>query len=801
MKKKILSLLTAFAMVFGIIAAPFTSANAAEDKTNSVTLHKILMDKTTFGKFNEGKKGKDGTEYVGKEITNVKEFFAGTDAGQDAVAKEIPGAYFAWQKEVLTGYKKNKEGVLVDKDGQVIKANEKDYKNLSDEEKKSAVEVNEWKYIDENGDVTTEQDPKAEGFKDAVLGGLTGSQKGVEGYKFDTSKLPAGVYQIQEIHSLSNYVGEDNEALTDMKAVPVVITLPLVNKDGTVTDAHVYPKNTEEKPKIDKNFKGNNGLEAVEDENSNINSGAAYDNYQNKKATAEAEIGKNIPYEVKTEIPAKSNLAEAHWDDKMTEGLTFNGDLKVTIGETELTAEHYTLEQDEKGFSVRLNEKGLALVNGKDAAVTVVLTYSATVNEKAIVDIPEANDITFHYGNTPSKGNTPKPTKPNDNGEVTVEKTWGGQDKDWVEGEYAKFKLVDANTGEDVTKDDLVDAPEDYEFQGTVTLEKSGNKTYTWKYLNKDKSYKVVEIESKTLSDAEYTVNEQGKVEVTNHKSTNPKPLNPTEPKVVLGGKKFVKTNEDGTERLDGAEFYVKNSKNQYLVEKKATEDQKADVANKKSELDSKVKAYNDLSAEDQEGEKGTKAKQAIDAAQKAYNDAVIASVNKYQWGNKTDDGVVVLTSQNGGKFEITGLEYGDYKLEEKKAPEGYAKRSGDVPFTVEKGSYESGDIYYDNDNVKLVAKENQTLDDATVLEQANIEGMTLAEAIKRYDTADDQGAKDGKLTVKEFKDGYYNALQVINKKVTIPQTGGIGSLIFIVAGLAIMGGAFVAYKKSQATA
>ena len=57
MKKKILSLLTAFAMVFGIIAAPFTSAKAAEGdakpdtnistkpdaKTETVTLHKLMM--------------------------------------------------------------------------------------------------------------------------------------------------------------------------------------------------------------------------------------------------------------------------------------------------------------------------------------------------------------------------------------------------------------------------------------------------------------------------------------------------------------------------------------------------------------------------------------------------------------------------------------------------------------------------------------------------------------------------------------------------------------------------------------
>lgn len=34
MKHKILSFLTAFAMVFGIVAAPFVNANAADDEKN-----------------------------------------------------------------------------------------------------------------------------------------------------------------------------------------------------------------------------------------------------------------------------------------------------------------------------------------------------------------------------------------------------------------------------------------------------------------------------------------------------------------------------------------------------------------------------------------------------------------------------------------------------------------------------------------------------------------------------------------------------------------------------------------------
>lgn len=49
MKHKILSFLTAFAMVFGIVAAPFVNASAADAQgTKTVTLHKILQPKDVF---------------------------------------------------------------------------------------------------------------------------------------------------------------------------------------------------------------------------------------------------------------------------------------------------------------------------------------------------------------------------------------------------------------------------------------------------------------------------------------------------------------------------------------------------------------------------------------------------------------------------------------------------------------------------------------------------------------------------------------------------------------------------------
>lgn len=60
-----------------------------------------------------------------------------------------------------------------------------------------------------------------------------------------------------------------------------------------------------------------------------------------------------------------------------------------------------------------------------------------------------------------------------------------------------------------------------------------------------------------------------GTVTITNNEDKdNPKPLEPTTPEVVVGGKKFVKTTEVATELLAGAKFVVKNGENKYLSAK-----------------------------------------------------------------------------------------------------------------------------------------------------------------------------------------------------------------------------------------
>lgn len=630
-------------------------------------------------------------KYDGNAIADIKDFFG------DQTAKEINGVYFKLQKL--------NAGVA---EGDIDVNNDAQWTDITEGENAKA--PFKYKGLTENG----------------------------AGLKLDTKGLGKGTYRIVEDLKQSKYKGDDGELLAASKAVPTLLVLPVVNdKEGIVKDAHVYPKNTQEKPEIDKNFGANNDLTTVKDEQGNQKSGAAYENYAKEKATVTADLGKQIPYEVKTKIKKDSKYQKLVWNDNMTKGLTYQKDLKVEGAG--LTAEDYFVTETDRGFTLVLKDSGLTKVEtaAKAGDVEITLTYSAKINGKAVVDKPELNDIALDYANKKGHDSEPKEFTPGKK-EIKMKKSWDVTGDQTVteadKGVTAYFTLQKKN------------AEGKWEDVETVEKTEKDNFEVTFSNLDENGTYRIVE--SVKGYEAEYMeYNEAtGEIEIKDHKDTdNPEKLNPTEPKVQLGGRKFVKTNNedkgsDKLERLAGAEFYVKNAEGKYLVA--AKKDAQA-VTDAKAALDEAVKAYNDLSAEDQKGQKGTEAKTLINQKQEAYNKAFVDNATSYTWGEKTDTNVVVLTSDAEGRFEIKGLEYkAGYELEEKTAPKGYAKLQSNENFEVKDGSYASTD----------------------------------AELQYNKDNADN---------------GY--GLQIKNKNVVIPQTGGIGSIIFVVAGLMIMG--LAAYK------
>ena len=577
------------------------------------------------------------------------------------------------------------------------------------------------------------------------------------------------------------------DKVTGQVAVPFGLTLPLTNaydveneqgeviaKAGTkyLNPVHIYPKNIETNDvKIDKNFlkekTGNMTDEEFEQfKKEALASGiseeqfakweADVNNYNETKDKIALTVGTKAPYDIVTEIPQNYNYTSMSWSDIMSKGLTFNNDLKVTVSQdgqedkvydfTNATAvKGATYAQGSYGFDLTFDEKGDImkdiLAKAQNGAVKVRLQYSATVNNKTVADDYEHNKVSF----TPGKPNPTPNVTPADN-KIVVTKDWAdkdGKDAKAPAGVEVTYFLINSK-GEVVDSYTKKSTEQDKDFSHTFNIDAEiANDTFTVREVVRG-------------YEASYKSNEDGKVTVTN--TAKPDVLVPTNPEVTTGGKKFVKADQTTGERLTGAEFEVydaqKDGKVLAYVTTEDAETLKKAVTDAKAELDKAIKAYNDLSAEQQKGNDGKEAKKTITTAQEAYNKAVVEAAQQYKWVETTDTTAerVKLVSDGQGKFEITGLAYGEYYLQETKAPKGYALNDARYKFEIKAGSYKAteGGVTYESDN---------PVSDKTV----------------------------------------GGAQRVDNRKVTIPQTGGIGTVIFTAVGIALMAGAFIAMRKRTA--
>ncbi|MFA9493996.1 isopeptide-forming domain-containing fimbrial protein [Streptococcus sp. E17BB] len=629
--------------------------------TTRVTLHKLLMSKSELDAFTTPE-AYDGTQ----TLDQLKVLTGKNDL------QEIAGVYFAWQ---------NANGQWINNQGDPVNSVEE------------------------------------------ALGGKTQAT----GVEFDTSGLPDGDYKIVEVDSKTDYVDAATKAiLADSKAVPVEIKLPLLKADGTFANhAHVYPKNTQEAPTLEKKVEG-------ADE-------------------ANAKLGQELNYTVTSTIKAGSRYKTLAYKDIMSNGLTMVPGVTITASNVSLqeTAD-YTLTQDDRGFSLALTEAGLKKVsditnpagdnNGED--VTFTITYKAYVNANAVKR--EKNTVKVDYSNVPSQEVTPVQVTPSPEGDLAVTKKW------------------QANDGSEI------DAPNDQTL--TYTLNKAGAAVATVQLDNASVTGSVINLgngltftvtgafsgtfKGLQAGAADYTISERisgytpsyaaadGTVTITNKKNKTPEIVNPAEAFVNLNNARFVKVDNQNNTRLQSAQFVVrKKADGQFLAFESAVDQsvQQRDLEEKKKALDDAVKVYNALAADQQTSDEKAK----VDAAQTAYNTAYAAAKITYTYtADQNAANVVTLTSNGDGQFEIAGLEAGDYELIETVAPKGYALNTGAISFT------------------------------------AGAAGTTGIDYIA--------------------SSGQNDAQTVTNVKLSIPQTGGMGTIIFAVAGISLMAVAYYGFMKNN---
>ncbi len=203
------------------------------------------------------------------------------------------------------------------------------------------------------------------------------------------TSIAQGYYLIAE-----TALGTDFNGATDTWSLTMI---------DTVGDADVTVVTKESPPTIDK-------------EVYNYNDSTAESHWGEH---ADYDIGDSIPFRIYARVSGQYDHYINYWykiGDTMDEGLTYNNDLKITIGSVDVTSQ-FKVEVKDDGFTATANLKNLTGVTITHNSV-IEVEYTCTLNENAVSGATgNKNEVVLKYQNDPYDeddpeypGETPKDT-------------------------------------------------------------------------------------------------------------------------------------------------------------------------------------------------------------------------------------------------------------------------------------------------------------------------------------------------------------------------------------------------------
>lgn len=195
-----------------------------------------------------------------------------------------------------------------------------------------------------------------------------------------------------------------------------------------------------------------------------------------------AAIGEKVPYVLTSKVPDMTGYTSYTYTvtDTFSDGLTFNNDVKVTIDGNDYA--DFTVNQDGQTVTITFNN----FIDLKaQAGDEIKITYSATVNEDAIVGVEgNPNKVNLKYSNNPNDSSLTETTPDDTVYTYVVDLAINKVDENEAPLAGAEFEVRDS--------DDNVIA--------TGTSGADGKVTFTWtegiKGLKDGETYTIVETKA-----------------------------------------------------------------------------------------------------------------------------------------------------------------------------------------------------------------------------------------------------------------------------------------------------------------
>lgn len=139
-----------------------------------------------------------------------------------------------------------------------------------------------------------------------------------------------------------------------------------------------------------------------------------------KKSVNEASIGDLVNYEITGTLPSNLNDYETYFykfTDTLTKGLTFKDNIVVTQVDGDKTKDvtsSFSVKKTEydpsNGTTITVTNQNVKALEGVTSSTKFVVTYSAMLNENAVIAGPNPNTVDLEYSNKPDKSRGGEPT-------------------------------------------------------------------------------------------------------------------------------------------------------------------------------------------------------------------------------------------------------------------------------------------------------------------------------------------------------------------------------------------------------